>query len=266
MANDVLPFLRWPGGKRVLAEEISKFLPASFGRYYEPFAGSAALLFKIQPRSAVLGDLSTELIATYEAVQLDVEAVINWLRKQKQDKSSYYRIRQMRPTSLAGRAGRFIYLNRLAFNGIWRVNREGTFNVPYGYRPRADLVGEEALRNAASILRRVELRRGDFRETLIGIRRGAFVYADPPYTLAHENNGFRKYNERLFSWDDQVRLANYLSGLASRGVHVCVSNARHPQIRKLYPGFREVHLQRHVSIAGSVASRGMASESLFISD
>lgn len=259
------PFLRWPGGKRLLAPQIVAQFPDDFSTYYEPFCGSAAVLFRLRPEKAVLGDLSPELIETYLAIQRDVEAVIEWLKDRKQDARSYYAIRKMQPRSEAGRAGRFVYLNRLAFNGIWRVNQEGKFNVPYGYRPRSDLVTEQALRHVAQLLRRVRLVQGDFDETLKNVRSRSLVYADPPYTLAHGSNGFRKYNERLFSWEDQERLANRARLLADRGVFVCVSNAAHVSVRRLYSGFREIELSKHVSIAGSVTARKAGVESLFLS-
>lgn len=263
--TEAAPFLRWPGGKRRLVGAITNEMPQQYSRYYEPFAGSAAVFFRLKPAAGVLGDLSKELIETYIAVRNDVDSVIEWLRGRAQDETTYYQVRSMKPRSEAGKAGRFIYLNRLAFNGIWRVNRQGDFNVPYGYRPRKDLLGAAQLRAAARVLSKADLRRGDFAQTLKGVRSGALVYADPPYTLAHENNGFRKYNDVLFSWEDQIRLAELAQILAERGAHVCVSNAKHPTLSELYRDFRPITLDNRVTIAASSSSRLICQESLFVS-
>jgi DNA adenine methylase len=258
------PFLRWAGGKRGLAPRIIRYFPDSYGRYVEPFLGSGAVFFKLRPGSATLSDLNPDLMCAYRVVRDSVEELISGLRRLSQDSDSYYIVRADRPHDEVGIAVRFIYLVRVAFNGIWRVNRRGEFNVPYGKRPRRDLVEAEALRLTSRALQGVTLLSGDFAEVLEMCGPGDLIYADPPYTVRHENNGFRKYNEILFSWDDQVRLASALRVALTKGARVVVSNARHPSVRELYSGFREIALDRASCVAASVDARQRVTESLFV--
>lgn len=260
------PFLRWPGGKRRLAAEIVARFPATYRRYFEPFVGSGAVFFQAKPDQAVLSDINPELMNAYRVVRDRVEEVIAWLSEQRQSKTAYYAIRRLKPQYDVDRAGRFIYLNRTAFNGIWRVNRRGEYNVPYGYRPRKDLVDAEGLRNASEALARAEFRDIGFERVLKDAKAGDLVYADPPFSVAHENNGFRKYNEVLFSWEDQTRLAETLAELANKGVSVVVSNAHHQSVRKLYEGFSRAVLTRPCTVAGTIDARTEVKEFLFVSE
>lgn len=260
------PFVRWPGGKRALVHELVRWSPRSFGTYYEPFLGSGALFFHLQPVSAVLGDSNAELINTYAVVRDDVERLIAGLSQLPQSARAFYAIRESRPSNPLARAIRFLYLNRTAFNGIWRVNGAGEFNVPYGYRLRRDLVAPESLRAASAALQGVALRVGDFVESLGGARRGDFLYVDPPYTAKHDDNGFRRYNEVLFSWNDQVRLSQLLLRLASRGIHIIVSNAHNAEVRKLYrEGFIQHSITRRSLLSSNPEGRGQVTESVFVS-
>jgi DNA adenine methylase len=259
------PFLRWTGGKRLLADRIRAHIPDSYGRYIEPFAGSGAVFFATAPRRATLGDLSPELTNAYEAIRDDVDGVIEWLKCQRQTEAAYYRIRALTGLPRVERAARFIYLNRTAFNGIWRVNRHGQFNVPYGFRPRPDLVDGPGLRAASRALKGIRVITGDFELTLRHAKSGDVVYADPPYTMAHSSNGFRKYNEILFSWADQQRLARVLNRLAAQQVRIVVSNSDHVDVMKLYPEFRPIMIDRYSSIAGKSSARGVFREALYVS-
>jgi DNA adenine methylase len=260
------PFLKWPGGKRYLADRIVKHFPAAHGRYYEPFVGSAALFFAHRPADAVLADKNAELIACYEQVRDNCEAVIRRLRKLKNSTADYYRIRAKEPTDGAWRAARLVYLVKLAFNGIYRVNSStGKFNVPYGDHEGRVVFEPEKLRRASRLLQGSKLLVADFEVALADAGEGDLVYLDPPYTVAHNSNGFLRYNTRLFSWEDQVRLANCAQVLADRGCHVVVSNACHKSIRSLYSSFRVHRIIRSSRMAADNTYRRRIAEYLFVS-
>jgi DNA adenine methylase len=257
------PLLKWAGGKRSLLNRILPLIPPCFGRYYEPFLGGAALFFALEPKEAFLSDKNADLIHAYSQVRDKPDLVIRALRKLKNSRRDYYHIRASTPRSDAGRAARFIYLITLAFNGIYRVNLNGAFNVPYGYKKHLDPCDEEGIRRASSLLSKAVIRDLDFEEALAEATAGDLVYLDPPYTVAHGNNGFVKYNAKIFSWEDQLRLARVASGLAARGCGVIVSNADHSSIRKLYSGFETIIVERNSIIAASSEFRSRVSERIF---
>lgn len=247
-----------------MASRIAAAFPSPT-RYIEPFLGSGAIFFALRPESAALSDLNGDLITAFQVVRDEVDTLIERLGQISQDPESYYLVRCFTPHCEVDRAVRLIYLSRTAFNGIWRVNRRGDFNVPYGKRPRSDLVDAPGLRDASQALKIAKIEACDFEEALKQAGSGDFVYVDPPYTVRHENNGFRKYNEILFSWEDQERLARAVACAVQRGAGVLVSNARHATIRELYPSFREFPLTRSSCIAADGSARIQVTESLFVS-
>lgn len=254
--------MRWAGSKQALLSEITRFVPESFGRYYEPFLGSGALFFHLKPKRATLSDVSAELIGVWESVRDQPETLIDYLRPLKPDKAAYYRIRGQRSTDQTTRAGEFLYLNKTCWNGLYRVNSKGEFNVPYG-APRSDfIVDPENLRECSTVLssREVSIRNCDFEVAVSRARAGDFVYLDPPYVTKHNFNGFRDYNEKLFSWDDQVRLAALAKRLANKGVHVVISNAKHTDVLELYPDFERHTIYRSSTLSSDKAFRGTVSE------
>jgi len=260
----VEPFLKWPGGKRLLAPRLAAVAPRQFGRYYEPFLGSGALFFALRPVDALLADTNSDLIECFTQVRDNCESVIRALRRLKNTHDDYYRIRQAHPASAAGRAARFIYLVKLAFNGIYRVSRTtGNFNVPYGWHIGREVFDADNLRAASTALQRTVLMAGDFAVAVSDAKRGDLVYLDPPYTVAHSNNGFVRYNQRLFSWDDQIRVADLADRLASKGVSVIVSNAPHRSVIGLYPAFSRHRLRRPSQIAANKAFRRTVTEMVF---
>lgn len=257
----VEPFLKWPGGKRLLSSALLRLVPQNFGKYFEPFLGSGALYFALQPKSAVLADSNADLIECYNELRNNCPGVIRELQKLRNSEQEYYRIRNDNPTEPPARAARFIYLVKLAFNGIYRVNRAtGKFNVPYGYHTRRVVFREERLWAASEVLRHARLMSCDFADVVNKAAAGDLVYLDPPYTLAHTNNGFVRYNQHLFSWSDQIRLASCAAQLAERGVYVIVSNAPHRSITQLYKGFDSVRFARSSQIAANPAFRGSVKE------
>ena len=204
-----------------------------------------------------MSDSNPELIATYRAVRKDPEAVIRHLRRLSFSMECFYRVRSSRPRSPFSRAARFIYLNRMCWNGLYRVNRNGDFNVPMGkfeYSPNFEALSER-IRIAARPLRRAQLQCLDFENACALAEPGDTVYLDPPYSVSHEGNGFLRYNERVFSWDDQKRLALLAAQLASKACRIVISNANHPSIIALYPGFEKTVVCRRSLVAGVVTSR-----------
>ena len=261
---DLQPFLRWPGGKRLLVSYLLDLLPPTFNQYFEPFLGGAALFFALRPDRAVLSDTNRGLIECYSAVRDTPDLVGGQLRRLKNSEDDYYAIRQSRPRKPHTRAARLIYLSALAFNGIYRENRNGDFNVPYGFKTHRRVAEGLDLTSASLALAKAEVRCCDFEVALEGAQAGDLVYLDPPYTMAHENNGFVKYNSQIFSWDDQRRLAATASSLANRGCHVVISNAYHHSIRDLYRGFEAHRLDRRSKVAGDPSARRAVSEYILI--
>ena len=257
------PFLRWAGSKQKLLPDLVRFLPETIGTYFEPFLGAGSMYFLLQPVSAVLSDACQPLIETYESVRDNPSAVLKLLNKMDVlDKDYYYEVRASRPRGRHQRAARFLYLNRACWNGLYRVNKRGEFNVPYGAPRTASPMDAKNLRACSFALaeHRTTLRVGDFEDSLVDAKEGDFVFLDPPYVTGHNNNGFVDYNERLFSWEDQNRLASVARRLVDRGVFVLVTNAAHDDVIRLYQGFRSQPIVRSSTLASSVTSRRAVTE------
>lgn len=258
------PFLKWPGGKRWLVQRYGALFPKTYRRYIEPFLGGGAVFFHLSPSRAILSDANPELINAYKCLQGNPEIIDRRLRRLHIHHGNplYYRIRGMKPKRDLERAIRFIYLNRTCFNGIYRVNHKGEFNVPVGSK---DLVEypEGYLKSIAKILRTASLNISDFEETLDRAEKGDFVFVDPPYTVMHNNNNFIKYNASLFSWADQVRLSLALRRAASKGAMIMLSNADHESVRTLYCEFGYHHqVHRSSALAANSVKRRETSELL----
>jgi len=261
-----ISLLKWPGGKRALLKHILALVPGTFNRYYEPFVGGGALFFALRPTQAVLGDNNTELIDCYKQVRDCPHAIVAHLSQLRNTKEDYYAIRRGIPTEDSARAARFIYLMTLSFNGIHRVNSQGHFNVPYGYKEHLQPSDADKIFAVSACLSSAELRYGDFESTVMDAKAGDFIYFDPPYTVSHGNNGFLKYNAHIFSWSDQTRLAMIAHELAQRGCHVIVSNADHPSILELYSSFKMQRIMRSSAIAASSEYRRNVTECLFYNE
>lgn len=262
-AQTAEPFLKWAGGKRWLVSGYSHLFPRDSGRYIEPFLGSAAVFFHINPASAILSDSNPDLINTYIVIRENWELLETALERH-QDRhceSHYYSVRSKIPTNLIARAARFLYLNRTCWNGLYRENRAGQFNVPIGTKDTVLLDTDDFY--AASIrLNSAELVCCDFEETIDRAEPNDFLFVDPPYTVKHNINGFVKYNQKIFNWDDQVRLRNALIRARKRDVLIMVTNANHESIQDLYRGFSQQAIFRRSTIAANSANRGQAEELL----
>jgi len=259
------PLLKWPGGKRELLPHILPLVAGPAKRYYEPFVGGGAVFFALAPTLAILSDYDSDLINCYRQVRNNPRGVVARLRAMRNSATDYYRIRRSVPRSDAGAAARTIYLSTLSFNGIHRKNQRGEFNVPYGYKHHLVPCDTHRITTASAALQVARLYCGDFEAAVDDAGRGDVVYLDPPYTVAHSNNGFIKYNAKIFSWADQTRLATLVDRLASRGCRVVVSNADHPSILQLYRGFNVKRIERPSRIAASKAFRRRITECIFYS-
>lgn len=258
------PFLKWPGGKRWLTSRHIHMFPKTYGKYIEPFLGGAAVFFALSPEDSYLSDANAELVNTYNRIKSDWEKVEKGLAKyhEKHDSDFYYKMREHSPTDPLARAVRFLYLNRTCFNGIYRVNKEGNFNVPIGTKDAVSFE-EGYLERVAQVLKNARIRRRDFAVAIDKANKGDFVFIDPPYTVMHNNNGFVKYNAQLFSWTDQARLATAIKAAAKRGALIMMSNADHTSVKALYNGFGTHHiLTRSSVLAGDPGSRRDATELL----
>lgn len=260
----LVPFLKWAGGKRWALPSILACAPDNIKTYVEPFLGSGSVFFALKPKKAVLSDLNPRLIETYDAVRTRSDLVNRHLRHfhKSHNKNFYYEERARIRRSMHSRAAQFIYLNRTCWNGLYRVNKRGQFNVPIGtktavYYGASDLAGHgKALQVAA-------LKTQDFQESIDAAKAGDFIFADPPYTVKHNLNGFVKYNETLFSWDDQIRLRDALARAAERGVSFALTNANHEAIHELYEGIgQHMELDRASVLSGKAAARQRVTELL----
>ena len=261
------PFLNWAGGKRWLVANHADLLRVSHDRLVEPFVGSGAVFFHLEPSAALLSDANPRLIEAYTAVRDEPERVLDLLKvhRRKHSTQYYYHVRDQRLRTPATRAAQLIYLNRTCFNGLYRVNLQGRFNVPKGSKD-AVIFPDDDFVAWSQALSRSELRACDFQQTIDDAVEGDFLYVDPPYTVKHNMNNFVKYNEHIFSWSDQVRLRDALVSASRRGVAVVVSNADHPSIRELYGdgGWHLNPVSRHSRLAASSDHRKRTTELLIL--
>ncbi|HEV2802345.1 MAG TPA: DNA adenine methylase [Pyrinomonadaceae bacterium] len=243
--NDLLqPFLKWAGGKRQLLPEIRKYVPKRYKLYFEPFVGAAAVLFDVQPQTAIINDANPELVNCYRVIKRDPEGLIDLLRehRDKNDKKYFYSLRQLdRDPSFASlgdleRAARIIYLNKTCYNGLFRVNSQGQFNVPFGNYANPNIVDEIVIRAVSRYLNgaQVEISNDDFAAAVSGAARGDFVYLDPPYDPISDTSSFTGYNLNNFDKNEQRRLKSVCDDLTRRGSKVLLSNSATDFIRDLY--------------------------------
>ena len=259
------PFLRWAGGKSWLLKHFDNLFPAlKYSNYHEPFLGSAALFFHLRnEKYSYLSDLNSELIETYLAVKEDVERVIVELKKFTNSKDDYYKIRDAKFRSDFKSAARFIYLNQTSFNGIYRVNLNGVYNVPYGFRSK-NFFEPENLRIVSSRLQNSIINNSDFDLIKTNLKKGDLVFLDPPYTVTHNNNGFIKYNQKLFSLDDQYRLSSLIDFIQKKQAYYILTNAAHSKVEEIFEkGHDKIILKRASLIGGLNAKRGYYSEVIF---
>lgn len=247
------PFIKWAGGKRWLTLHKNLIRPDFSGRYIEPFLGGGAMFFHLGPRSSVLSDVNSRLVETYAAIQTEPESVraLLQIHQAHHSKDYYYATRALQPQALAERAAQFLYLNRTCWNGLYRENLAGKFNVPIGTKTTI-FNPEEDFGAISAILQGAEIQCCDFEVTIEKANSGDFVFCDPPYTTAHNMNGFLKYNQHIFSWNDQIRLRDSAIRAANRGAEVVITNADHPSLYALYSEARNIDVVERSSIISGV--------------
>lgn len=264
------PFLRWAGGKRWLARKIAPLLKKRLkGTYFEPFLGSGAMFFALQPERAVLSDINEDLINTYRVVAAEPKRLIADLQKLSVDAETYYRIRKWEPNTRYERALRFIYLNRTCYGGLYRTNSQGKFNVPFGggSRTPAILWKKKILEKASELLRqpKIQLLVSDFEPILSKAGWGDVVYCDPVYTTTAFEQ-FDRYNPKVFRWAEQERLRNAVYEAYARGALIVISNVYAKDIRNLYLDAFRIKLRKKKSIGNAAKIHKTGYEYLIILD
>ncbi|MBD5155569.1 MAG: Dam family site-specific DNA-(adenine-N6)-methyltransferase [Oscillibacter sp.] len=262
------PFLKWPGGKRWLISNYRHIFPTEYNCYFEPFLGGGSAFFSMMPQRAMISDINAALINTYHVMKRTPAQLRNLLVQHQEQHSiiHYYAVRAAIPEDRIEQAARFLYLNRTCFNGMYRVNRLGEFNVPIGTKLRfTDDI--QFFEEYSAALQNAHIRKQDFVTAIHNAGDGDFIFADPPYTIAHNQNAFIKYNERIFSWTDQRRLLNALIRARDRGATILATNANYPDIQQMYAdhNFYTRPLRRFSSISGIAGGRGIQEELLISS-
>lgn len=262
------PVLKWAGGKGRLLRPILERLPARIDTYYEPFVGSGAVFFALASerrfRKAVLSDQNPELIDVYRAIKQDVDSVIDALRQHRYERDAFYEVRAQDPRSLAlpARAARTIYLNKTGYNGLYRVNRAGQFNVPFGRYKAPNLCDEPRLRRASQLLKSVKLEVQDFERACSGASAGDAVYFDPPYVPVSKTSSFTAYHHLAFDEPEHQRLAQLFARLARQKVASVLSNSDTPLTRTLYSRWKPEKIMVARPINSKSTHRGNVAELL----
>ncbi len=264
------PFVKWAGGKRQLLEPIKRHIPKNANVYFEPFLGGGAILFGIQPQRAIVNDINAQLVATYEVVRDYVDELIEDLSVHKNEKNYFYALRavdrqlEYQDWSPVQKASRLIFLNRTCFNGLFRVNSQGHFNVPFGSYKNPNIVNEVVLRAVSQYLRTNDIHflSGDFSAAVSQAKKGDFVYFDPPYDPVSDTAFFTNYSLHGFGREEQVRLKTVVDDLTKRGCKVLLSNSSTAFIRDLYRDYEIVTVQAKRAINSDVDGRGTVDEVL----
>jgi DNA adenine methylase len=260
------PILKWAGGKRQIIGELLKRMPVKYNRYFEPFIGGGALFFAIQSEEAFISDINSELINVYKVVRNDVNELINDLRKHENDKDYFFEIRSIDRTetyknwSNVQKASRLIFLNRTCFNGLYRVNSKGEFNVPFGRYANPRILDEANLINCSKVLKSAQIETADFSAILKHVKKNDFVYLDPPYDPLNQTSAFTAYTKEGFDVSMQERLRDLCVDLDKKGVFFMLSNSNTKLINDLYKSFNKniVHATR--AINSDATKRGKIEE------
>lgn len=268
LKSETYPIVKWVGGKRQLMFELLKNMPKSYNRYFEPFIGGGALFFELQPESAYISDMNEELINLYSVVRDNVYELIEDLSKHEISKEYFLEIRNVDRTekyaelSNVERASRFIYLNRTCFNGMYRVNSQGQFNVPFGHYKNPRIIDENNLLNCSELLKKTEIKCADFSEILTKVQKDDFAYFDPPYVPLNETSSFTSYTKDGFDIDMQLKLRDVCNELNSMGVKFMLSNSDTKLVNELYANYEIKKVFASRQINANADGRGKITEVL----
>lgn len=267
LLDRVKPFLRWAGGKNWLTKHIEAYLPGSFDNYFEPFLGGGSIFFYLKSKGliknkAYLSDSNKELINTYKVIKSNPKDLILSLKTHIDNEEEYYKMRSMEFDNPIEQAAKFLFLNKTSFNGIYRVNQEGKYNVPYGKRNLKTLYDFEHIIEISELFDKTYFSTSDFKNKCRKVETNDFVFIDPPYTVAHENNGFVQYNQSIFSWKNQIQLSRLSKKLDEKNAHFLITNAYHQSIKEIYTNGIQIPISRSSTIGGKGAKRSQYKEIL----
>lgn len=270
----VQPFLKWAGGKRQLIPTIQDFIPKKYTHYYEPFVGAGAILFSLQPKKVTINDTNSELINCYQTIKENSEELIALCQQHKElnSKEHYYELRaqdrnsDFKYRSTVERAARIIYLNKTCFNGLFRVNNSGQFNVPYGNYSNPSIADPSVIRAVSAYLNQADVKilNGDFELAVATAKKGSFLYFDPPYHPISDTSSFTGYSMNGFGEEEQIRLKNTCDRLSDRGCKLLLSNSAASFIKSLYddPRYEIIDVKANRAINSVGSKRGRISELL----
>lgn len=266
----IAPFLKWVGGKRQLTPTIKELIPKNYINYYEPFIGGGAVLFDLQPKNAVINDFNEELINVYQTIKENPEELISDLKNHKNESDYFYNLRALdrednfENLSNIKKASRVIYLNKTCYNGLYRVNNSGEFNSPFGKYKNPNIVNETTIRAVSKYLNtnKITILNRDFEEALKGIKKGSFVYFDPPYHPVSASSNFTGYVQGGFDMYEQVRLRDLCNKLNKKGINFLLSNSATQFIEDLYKDYKISYVKANRSINSNAKKRGEIDEVL----
>ena len=254
MSDSIKPILKWAGGKRQMLPSLSKYIPKKFGTYIEPFIGGGALFFELNYNNSIISDSNEELINLYKAISKDYLKVSKKLEQYKNTKDFFYKVRDSEPIEIYSKAARTIYLNRTCFNGLYRVNKKGEFNVPYANNKKVNLVDKENLKLASKLLKKSKIILSDYQVVLEKYcKKNDLIFLDPPYLPISKYSDFKRYTKEQFYFDDHVKLAKIFKKLDRKGCYLILTNSNSPEIHKLYKDYNieVVSTKRNINSKGN---------------
>lgn len=266
----IRPFLKWAGGKRQLLPELIEHMPDAYNNYYEPFIGGGALLFKLQPKKAVISDSNRELISCYSVIRDSLDELIEDLRQHRNEEEYFYQVREwdrkdcFKSKTPVQKASRIIFLNKTCYNGLFRVNSQGQFNAPFGRYKNPNILDEAVLKAVSSYLNasKIKILNQDFSKTVAKARKNDFIYFDPPYDPISDTASFTGYDINGFNKDEQKRLRDIFVKLSDKGCKVLLSNAHTDFICDLYQDYTRICVKATRAINSKASRRGKIDEIL----
>ncbi len=270
------PFLKWVGGKGQLLVQFENLLPKQYNSYFEPFIGGGAVFFSLSPKKASINDINKTLVQTYIHIKEDVEKLITSLKKlekeflskePEQRKEYYYALREKYnslPAEDFNKTLYFLFFNKTAFNGVYRENSKGGFNVPMGSYTNPKIVDEENIREVSKVLSNTKITSGSFVDAVKNAKAGDFVYFDPPYHPLSETSSFTSYSKDSFTKEDQIKLRDLFVELDKKGVYVMLSNSSAPFIKEIYSAYKQIPVYATRIINSKSDKRGKISEVVIV--